>query len=190
MTVVYCFNNMKNKKRVLYAFLLLGTALSIWIAYSCWNEFFRYWGLPEKEFVVDNVLAIVSIYFTLLSAAGIYTFVAYLFNRRSWKPIVKGIIINISLLILPVVYVLCMLIGECFWISIIGLVILLLCLYGLKQLWNLVNSFQQETETHTEFSTWTLNAEKIFAKYGVNPKKVVKTGAVIMPVPRKYRIQK
>ena len=177
---------MKNKKIVLYAFLLLGTALSIWIAYSCWNEFFRYWGLPEKEFVVDNVLAIVSTYFTLLSAAGIYTFVAYLFSRRSWKPMVKGIIINICLLMLPVVYVLCVLIGECLWISIIGWVILLVCLYGLKQLWNMVNSFQQETVT----GTWTQNAEKIFAKYGLHPKKVIKTGAVIMPAPRKYKPQK
>ena len=190
MTVVYCFNNMKNKKIVLYAFLLLGTALSIWIAYSCWDEFFRYWDLPEKEFVVDNVLAIVSTYFTLLSAAGIYTLVAYLFNRRSWKPMVKGIIINIYLLMLPVVYVLCMLIGECLWISIIGWVILLLCLYGLKQLWNLVNSFQQETATHTEAGTWTQNAEKIFAKHGLHPKKVIKTESVIMPVPRKLKSQK
>ena len=190
MTVVYCFNNMKNKKIVLYAFLLLGTALSIWIAYSCWNEFFRYWGLPEKEFVVDNVLAIVSIYFTLLSAAGIYTFVAYLFNRRSWKPMVKGIIINIFLLMLPLVYVLCVLIGECLWISIIGWVILLLCLYGLKQLWNMVNSFQQETVTQTESGTWTQNAEKIFSKYGLHPKKVIKTGSVITPAPRKYKPQK
>ena len=181
---------MKHRNVILYAFLLLGTALSSYIAYDCWHELFWYYGLPEKEFVVDEVLAIVSTYFTLLSAAGIYTFVAYLFNRRSWKPMVKGIIINICLLMLPVVYMLCMLIGECLWISIIGWVILLLCLYGLKQLWNMVNSFQQETATHTESSTWTQNAEKIFAKYGLHPKKVIKTGAVIMPAPRKYKPQK
>ena len=60
---------MKSRQIVLYTFLLLGTALSIWIAYSCWDEFFRYWDVPEKEFVVDNVLAVISTYFTLLSAA-------------------------------------------------------------------------------------------------------------------------
>lgn len=132
---------MKLRSLILYAFLILGTTLSIWIACDCWNEFLRYWDVPEKEFVIDNVLAIVSTYFTLLSAAGIYTFLAYLFNRRSWKPMIKGIIINVCLLMLFVVYTLCLLIIDCLWISIIGFVVILLCLFGLRQLWNMVNSF-------------------------------------------------
>ena len=145
--------NMKSRQIVLYTFLLLGTALSIWIAYSCWDEFFRYWDVPEKEFVVDNVLAVISTYFTLLSAAGIYTFVAYLFNRHCWKPMIKGIIVNIYLLMLPVVSMLCLIIIECQWVSVIGFVVILLCSFGLKQLWNLVNSFPQEIIAKTESDT-------------------------------------
>lgn len=144
---------MKSRQIVLYTFLLLGTALSIWIAYSCWDEFFRYWDVPEKEFVVDNVLAVISTYFTLLSAAGIYTFVAYLFNRYCWKPMIKGIIVNIYLLMLPVVSMLCLIIIECLWVSVIGFVVILLCSFGLKQLWNLVNSFPQEIIAKTESDT-------------------------------------
>ena len=66
---------------------------------------------------------------------------------------IKGIIVNIYLLMLPVVSMLCLIIIECLWVSVIGFVVILLCSFGLKQLWNLVNSFPQEIIAKTESDT-------------------------------------
>lgn len=133
---------MINKRFIIYAFLILGTMLSTWISSVGWREVFEYYGLPMKEFVLDANLVIESSYFTLLSIAGLISFIGFLAHRSFWKRIFKIIILNVSILMLLVSLIFCLIIVLKPIVAILGVSSAFLSIYGLYRLWKLSESLQ------------------------------------------------
>jgi hypothetical protein len=109
--------------------------LSTWISSVGWREVFEYYGLPMKEFVLDANLVIASSYFTLLSIAGLISFIGFLAHRSFGKRIFKIIILNVSILMLLIIVLKPI-------VAILGVSSAFLSIYGLYRLWKLSESLQ------------------------------------------------
>ena len=128
---------MRYNRLIIYAFLVIGTILSTWISYVGWSEVFAYYGLPMKEFVLDINLTIASSYFTLLSIAGMVTLIGFFVKSAFWKPLFKGIVINVCILMLLCALIFCLGIFLNPIIALPGILIASLSIYGLYRLWKL-----------------------------------------------------
>ena len=139
---------MRTKDIIIYSFLTLGTILAFCLAFYGWNDMYRLWNYPEREFMYSTGLIILYIDFTLLGIAGIVSIFSFIRKGHVWVIIVKCIIINIVLFLISpllLLVILILLIHRFFW-NLLMLIVIVSCLFGLWKLWELIDSYGENAK--------------------------------------------
>lgn len=126
-----------NKQRIILGtFLILGTMLALFLAVEFGLEIFymnKIWMM--REGIVGKLLFVgVFADFVLMMISGCVSLISFFSNGQLWKPITKGVIINIVLWLLIIAF---LFIEAIFWEPLycsIALGLTLLCVYGLWKL--------------------------------------------------------
>lgn len=127
---------MNRQRIILGAFLILGTILALFLAVEFGIEIFyqnTIWmereGLKGRAIFVGTFID-----FVLLMLAGGISIISFFRNGQLWKPITKGIIINILiwLLIIASLFLETILWGPLYGSIVMGVIIL--CMYALWKL--------------------------------------------------------
>ena len=119
-------------------FLVLGTLFALYIGYSCLLESIKYYELlwMRAEIVGKINLIILGLDLIFLNISGITSCISFFKKGTIWKPLIKAIILNISILLLIGCITICdfrLVPGQSvITITIIG--ILLWCLYSIYKI--------------------------------------------------------
>ena len=119
-------------------FLILGTLFALYIGYSCLLESIKYYELlwMRAEIVGKISLIILGLDLMFFNISGIISCISFFKKGTIWKPLIKAIILNISILLLIGCITICdfrLVPGQSvITITIIG--ILLWCLYSIYKI--------------------------------------------------------
>ena len=119
-------------------FLILGTLFALYIGYSCLLESIKYYELlwMRAEIVGKISLIILGLDLMFFNISGIISCISFFKKGTIWKPRIKAIILNISILLLIGCITICdfrLVPGQSvITITIIG--ILLWCLYSIYKI--------------------------------------------------------
>ena len=130
----------KNNQRItMGSFLIIGTLLALYLTINVGYDLFcahNVWmyrdGLMQK---VGFVALYVNI--PLLFIAGLTSTISFFRKRHIWKPITKGIIINIIIWLLVVGLTIGLLVWDLIY-KIIGLLIIGSCIWLVVQIWKMI----------------------------------------------------
>ena len=83
-------------------FLILGTLFALYIGYSCLLESIKYYELlwMRAEIVGKISLIILGLDLMFFNISGIISCISFFKKGTIWKPLIKAIILNISILLL------------------------------------------------------------------------------------------
>ena len=137
---------MRTKDIIIYSFLTLGTILAFCLAFYGWNDMYRLWNYPEREFMYSTGLIILYIDFTILGIAGIVSIFSFIRKGHVWVIIVKCIIINIVLFLISPLLLLVISLIHRFFLSLLILIVIVACLFGLWKLWELIDSYREKAK--------------------------------------------
>lgn len=130
-------------KWMIGTFLVLGTILSLYIAVSSWHDMFYVhttWMYRDGWQLLVGII----VDFALLANAGFVSSVSFFRNGMIWKPIIKGVIINIALLLLLLIYCCIRVISVGSLYGILVIVLIVLPLWRLYVLWKYLCSYHDE----------------------------------------------
>ena len=140
MFVIHRMNSMRrnnNRQRIILGvFLLVGTILAMGLSAEYGYEIFyknTIW-MKREGFIGKLVFVGVFADFVLMMISGCVSLISFFSNGQLWKPITKGVIINIILwlLIIAFLFIEVILWEPLYYSMVLGLI--LLCVYGLWKL--------------------------------------------------------
>ena len=119
-------------------FLVLGTLFALYIGYSCLLESIKYYELlwMRAEIVGKISLIILGLDLMFFNISGIISCISFFKKGTIWKPLIKAIILNISILLLIGCITICdfRLVPDQSVITITIIGILLWCLYSIYKI--------------------------------------------------------
>ena len=123
---------------VIGIFLVLGTLFALYIGYSCILESIKYYELlwMRAEIVGKISLIILGLDLMFFNISGIISCISFFKKGTIWKPLIKAIILNISILLLIGCITICdfRLVPDQSVITITIIGILLWCLYSIYKI--------------------------------------------------------
>ena len=127
-----------HRKKIIGSFLIIGTLLALYLTINVGYDIF--WKHPvwmHRDGLIRK-FGFVAIYadLPLLFIAGLTSTISFFRKGHIWKPITKGIIINIILWLILVGLMICLLVWG-FIHKICGLLILGLCAWLLLRIWKI-----------------------------------------------------
>lgn len=128
-----------HRKKIIGSFLIIGTLLALYLTINVGYDIF--WKHPvwmHRDGLIRKI-GFVVIYadLPLLFIAGLTSTISFFRKGRIWKPITKGIIINIILWLLVVGLMICLLVWG-FIYKMCGLLIIGLCIWFLMWIWKMI----------------------------------------------------
>ena len=126
-------------KTLIGSFLIIGTLLALYITID--GAYDLYW-VHNTWMYRDGLLrkigfVVISADFALLAIAGLVSTVSFFLKKQIWKPITKGIIVNVALWLIMAGLMICMLVWG-FIYKICGLLIIGLFPWMMLRIWKMI----------------------------------------------------
>ena len=121
------------------SFLIIGTLLALYITIDGLYDIFwihNTW-LHRGGLIQKIVFLVICADFPLLAIAGLISTVSFFLKKQIWKPITKGIIVNVALWLIMAGIMICILVWG-FIYKICGLLIIGLFAWIMLRIWKMI----------------------------------------------------
>lgn len=128
-----------HRKKIIGSFLIIGTLLALYlIIEGGYDLFYKHPAWMYRDGLIRKI-GVVVIYadIPLLFIAGLTSTISFFRKGHIWKPVTKGIIINIILWLLLAGLMICLLVWG-FIYKMCGLLIIGLCIWFLMWIWKMI----------------------------------------------------
>ena len=126
-------------KTLIGSFLIIGTLLALYITIDGAIDLFwvhNTW--MYRDGLIQKIgFVVISADFALLALAGLISTVSFFLKKRIWKPITKGIIVNVALWLILAGLMICILVWG-FIYKICGLLIIGLFAWIMLRIWKMI----------------------------------------------------
>ena len=126
-------------RAIIGSFLIVGTLLALYITVNCGYDLFwvhNTW--MYRDGLIQKIgFVVISADFALLAIAGLVSTVSFFLKKQIWKPITKGIIVNVALWLIMAGLMICMLVWG-FIYKICGLLIIGLFAWMMLRIWKMI----------------------------------------------------
>lgn len=126
-------------KILIGSFLIIGTLLALYITVDgAIDLFWIHTTWMHRDGLIQKIgFVVISADFALLAIAGLVSTVSFFLKKQIWKPITKGIIVNVALWLIMGGLMICMLVWG-FIYKICGLLIIGLFAWMMLRIWKMI----------------------------------------------------
>lgn len=126
-------------KILIGSFLIIGTLLALYITVDgAIDLFWIHTTWMHRDGLIQKIgFVVISADFALLAIAGLVSTVSFFLKKQIWKPITKGIIVNVALWLIMGGLMICMLVWG-FIYKICGLLIIGLFSWMMLRIWKMI----------------------------------------------------
>ena len=126
-------------KILIGSFLIIGTLLALYITIDgAIDLFWIHTTWMHRDGLIQKIgFVVISADFALLAIAGLVSTVSFFLKKQIWKPITKGIIVNVALWLIMGGLMICMLVWG-FIYKICGLLIIGLFAWMMLRIWKMI----------------------------------------------------
>ena len=126
-------------KILIGSLLIIGTLLALYITIDgAIDLFWIHTTWMHRDGLIQKIgFVVISADFALLAIAGLVSTVSFFLKKQIWKPITKGIIVNVALWLIMAGLMICMLVWG-FIYKICGLLIIGLFSWMMLRIWKMI----------------------------------------------------